>query len=55
MSTPLIRSETTPDTAWVWYRYILQRRLMEPTPERKALWFYHIEDAKRAFVQACGE
>jgi hypothetical protein len=51
----MIRSEMTPALAWAWYRYVLQRRLMEPTPERKALWFYHIEDAKRAFVQACGE
>ena len=40
---------------WEWLQYLLQRRLDEPTPERKALWFYHIEDAMRAFIAACGE
>ena len=54
-STPSIRSETTPESAWAWLRYLILRRLGEPTPERKALWFYHIEDAERAFARACGE
>lgn len=55
MYAPSIRSETTPETAWAWLHYLIERRLAEPTPERKALWFYPIDDAMSAFVRACGE
>jgi hypothetical protein len=41
------------ERAWEWLRYLIVRRLAEPTPERKALWFYHIEEASRTFVELC--
>lgn len=43
------------ELAWEWLRHLIHLRLAEPTPERKAIWFYQIEAAERAFLRACGE